>query len=44
MDQQIAQAQKRVDDLAAKVNSISRDIASEKGAIHGCNYTMSVCY
>jgi hypothetical protein len=44
VDQQIAMAQKKVDDLAAKVNSINSDIASEKGKIHGCNYSVSICY
>lgn len=44
VDQQIAQAQKRVDDVAGRVESIKRDISSEKDKIHGCNYSVSICY
>ncbi|MBI4290498.1 MAG: hypothetical protein HY661_03340, partial [Betaproteobacteria bacterium] len=44
VDQQIVQAQKKVDDLASRVNSLNGDIKSEKGKIQGCNYSISICY
>jgi hypothetical protein len=44
VDQQIAMAQKKVDDLAGRVNSLNGDISSERNAIRGCNYSVSICY
>ncbi len=44
VDQQIAQAQKKVDDLAGRVKALNKDIASEKDDIHGCNYSVNICY
>lgn len=44
IDQQIADAQQKVDGLADRVSSIKRDISSEKNAIGGCNYSRNICY
>lgn len=44
VDQQIAQAQKKVDGLAGQVSSLKRDIASEKDDIKSCDYTIKICY
>lgn len=44
VDQQIAQAQKKVDDLAGQIRSLDNDIDTAKRNIHACNYTKSICY
>lgn len=44
VDQQIVQAQKKVNDLASRVNSLKHDISNEKSKIHKCNYSRSICY
>lgn len=44
LDQQVAQAEKKVNDLAAQVKDLDNDIKSAKNNIHGCNYTRNICY
>ncbi len=44
VDQQIAMAQKKVNDLTDRVGSLNQKIASEKDDIHGCNYSIKICY
>lgn len=44
LDQQVAQAEKKVNDLATQIKDLDNDIKSAKNNIHGCNYTQNICY
>jgi hypothetical protein len=44
IDQQVAQAEKKVNDLAARIKTLGSDINSAKDNIHSCNYSRSICY
>jgi hypothetical protein len=44
VDEQIAQAQKKVADAAGRVKSLKHEIDLQKDDIHGCNYSIKICY